>query len=154
VSRPARHSGGSRLRTGIALALASSVTYGASAFVLGGYAVRTGWLVASLVPYGSSVTALLLALPFRRRPAARPGGRSGFAWAAAAGVAEAAALVALACGGQARQVAVTGGISSLYPALPLAVGLVIYREPISRRQVLGVVFVIAGMILMTLAQPG
>jgi len=136
------------------MALASSVTYGASAFILGGYAARTGWLTASLVSYGSSVTALLLALPFRPRMAARPGRRSGFAWAAAAGAAEAAALVALACGGQARQVAVTGALSSLYPALPLAVALVAYRERLSRRQLLGVTFVISGIIIMTLAQPG
>jgi drug/metabolite transporter (DMT)-like permease len=136
------------------MALASSVTYGASAFVLGGYAARTGWLVASLVSYGSSVTALLIALPFRPKPAARPGRRSGFAWAAAAGITETAALVALACGGQARQMALTGAISSLYPALPLAFGLVVYRERLSRRQVLGIAFVITGIILVTLAQPG
>jgi uncharacterized membrane protein len=140
------------VRTGIPLAIASAGSYGVSAAVTGGAAARTGWLLASLIPYGASVAVLLAALPFRRRlavPAARS--RSGWAWAAVAGVAEAAALAALALGGQARQAAVTSALSSLYPVLPVAAGVVMFRERITRGQVLGIAAVLGGIALVSAA---
>ena len=250
--------------SGVALALASAVTYGTGSFALGGFSARVGWLAAALVAYGSSVAALVLAMPFRlargrglavaavpagdvlagvlpgfglapvhhdrldgdcseaarlargrglavaavpagdvlagvlpgfglapvhhdrldgdwseaalalvpqcRMPARsarslRPGVASngdgsayrrrrlvpGYAWAAAAGVTEAAALAAFSRGGQAGQVAITAAVSSLYPLIPLAAGLWLFGERLRTRQILGVALIVAGLVMISLS---
>jgi drug/metabolite transporter (DMT)-like permease len=166
-------------RSGILLALVSAATYGVSSFLLGGFSAQVGWLAAALVSHGSSLAALLLALPFRRagdsqpRGAApldlrqsanrdgepdtasrrrRPGYIPGLAWAAAAGLAEAVALAAFSRGGQAGQVAVTSAVSSLYPIIPLAAGLVVFHERLRWRQVLGVGCIVVGLVMISLGK--
>ena len=183
VLAAARSSGGLAAggiaRWGILLALVSAATYGVGSFLLGGFSAQVGWLAAALVAYGSSVTALVLVLPFRRaggraggaapppelRQSAtcdgepdtasgrgRPGYRPGLGWAAAAGLTEAVALAAFSRGGQAGQVAVTAAVSSLYPVIPLAAGRVVFHERLRWRQVLGVACIIAGLVMISLGQ--
>ena len=134
---------------GLLLALASALTYGTGAFWLGAYAASAGWLVSALTVYVISVTVLLVALICRQQ---RPrGGLTGVAWAVTAGLAEAVALVAFARGGQAGQVAVTAAVSSTYPVIPLAVGLVLFRERLSALQVLGICVTVTGLTLVSLS---
>jgi uncharacterized membrane protein len=134
---------------GLTLALASAVTYGTGAFWLGMYAAAAGWLVSALMVYVISVTVLLAALICKRK---RPeGGVAGAAWAVAAGLTEAAALVAFARGGQAGQVAVTAAVSSTYPVIPLAAGLLLFRERLSVLQVSGICVAVAGLTLVTMS---
>jgi drug/metabolite transporter (DMT)-like permease len=138
-------------RAGIPLAFASALTYGVGGFLLGDYSARAGWLTSALVAHGTSVTALLVALPLlaRRQPLRRAG--SGLAWAAAAGLADVAGLLAFSRGGAAGQVAVTAAVSSIYPAIPLVAGLAMFGERLSRRQLAGVGFIVAGLVLIGLA---
>jgi bacterial/archaeal transporter family protein len=136
---------------GIPLALMSALTYGIGAFLLGQYSVRAGWLPSTLVAYTASVLALLLALPFLGKPMATGSRSSGLMWAAAAGVTEVAALLAFSRGGQVGEVAVTAAVSSLYPALALAAGIVMFRERLSSRQVVGVSCIAAGVVMLSLA---
>lgn len=131
---------------GVLLALASALTYGTGAFWLGMYASAAGWLVSTLAMYIISVTVLLIALICRQK--LPHGGLSGMAWAIAAGLAEAGALIAFARGGQAGQVAVTAAVSSTYPVIPLAAGLVLFRERLSPLQVLGVCVTVTGLTLV------
>ena len=136
---------------GLLLALASAATYGTGAFWLGMYAAAAGWLVAALMVYVISVTVLLAALICKqKRPQA---GRAGIAWAVAAGLTEAVALVAFARGGQAGQVAITAAVSSTYPVIPLAVGLVLFRERLSTFQVLGMCVAVTGLTLVSMSAP-
>ena len=167
-------------RSGILLALVSAATYGVGSFLLGGFSAQVGWLAAALVSYGSSLAALVLVLPFRRagngqpRAAApppdlwqsancdgepdtasgrqRPGYLTGLGCAAAAGLTEAVALAALSRGGQAGQVAVTSAVSSLYPIIPLAAGLVVFHERLRLRQVLGVAWIVVGLVMISLGK--
>ncbi len=167
-------------RSGILLALVSAATYGVGSFLLGGFSAQVGWLAAALVSYGSSLAALVLVLPFRRagngrsggaappldlrQPAncdgqpgtassrRRPGYLPGLGCAAAAGLTEAVALAALCQGGQAGQVAVTSAISSLYPIIPLAAGLVVFRERLRWRQILGVAWIVVGLVMISLGK--
>jgi len=135
--------------SGLLLALASALTYGTGAFWLGAYAASAGWLVSALIVYVVSVTVLLVALICRQqRPHGEPAGAS---WAVAAGLAEAVALVAFARGGQAGQVAVTAAVSSTYPVIPLAVGLVLFRERLSALQVLGICVTVTGLTLVSMS---
>jgi drug/metabolite transporter (DMT)-like permease len=142
------HAGG---RAGIPLAAASAAGYGIGAFILGGAAARAGWLPAALVTAAASVAALIVAFPFLRRLLPSGGLGRGMAWAAGAGLAEAVALMAMAAGGQAGHVAVTAAVSGLYPAVPLACGLLSGRERLTLRQVLGIATVIAGIALINIA---
>ena len=97
--------------------------------------------------------------PRDRRPA-RPdrdsgdpgaGARSpGIAWAVAAGLTEALALAAFSLGGEAGQVAITAAVSSLYPAIPLVAGLVLFHERLRGRQVVGVTLIMAGLVMVGL----
>jgi drug/metabolite transporter (DMT)-like permease len=136
---------------GLLLALASAATYGTGAFWLGMYAAAAGWLVAALMVYVISVTVLLAALICKQK---RPQtGRAGIAWAVAAGLSEAVALVAFARGGQAGQVAITAAVSSTYPVIPLAVGLVLFRERLSAFQVLGMCVAVTGLTLVSMSAP-
>jgi drug/metabolite transporter (DMT)-like permease len=167
-------------RSGILLAVVAAATYGVGSFLLGGFSAQVGWLAAALVAYGSSVAALVLVLPFRRAGNGRPGGAApppdfrqsancdgepdkasgrhrpgylpGLGWAAAAGLAEAVALAAFSRGGEAGQVAVTAAVSSLYPIIPLAAGLMVFHERLRWRQVLGVACIIAGLVMISVGQ--
>lgn len=131
---------------GVMLALASALTYGTGAFWLGTYAAAAGWLVSTLATYIISVTVLLVVLICRQKLPCRE--LAGMVWAVAAGLAEAAALVAFARGGEAGQVAVTAAVSSTYPVIPLAAGLVLFRERLSALQVLGVCVTVSGLTLV------
>jgi drug/metabolite transporter (DMT)-like permease len=92
---------------------------------------------------------LLVALICRQQ---RPrGGLAGTGWAIAAGLAEAVALVAFARGGQAGEVAVTAAVSSTYPVIPLALGLVAFRERLSGLQVLGICVAVTGLTLVSMS---
>jgi drug/metabolite transporter (DMT)-like permease len=134
---------------GLLLALASAATYGTGAFWLGMYAATAGWLVSALMVYIISVTMLLAALICKHK---RPeGGLSGAAWAGAAGLTEAAALVAFARGGQVGQVAVTAAVSSTYPVIPLAAGLLLFRERLSALQVAGICIAVTGLALVSMS---
>jgi drug/metabolite transporter (DMT)-like permease len=138
-------------RLAIPLAFASALAYGAGGLLLGDYSGRAGWLGAALIAHGTSVTALLAALPLMgRRPAAWRGGAGGAAWAAAAGLTDAAGLLAFARGGQVGQVAVTAAVSSIYPVIPLAAGLALFGERLRASQLLGVALVVTGLVLLGL----
>jgi drug/metabolite transporter (DMT)-like permease len=137
-------------RAGIPLALASAVTYGIGAFLLGDYSAREGALGSVLVAHGSSVTALLLALPLLSRRKARRASTSGVIWATAAGLTDAVGLLAFSRGGQSGQVALTAAVSSVFPAIPLVAGLVMFGERLGPRQLLGVTLIIAGLVMIGL----
>jgi drug/metabolite transporter (DMT)-like permease len=137
-------------RAGVPLALASALTYGIGGFLLGDYSGREGALGSALVAHGSSVTALLLALPLLGRRQARRVSASGMIWATAAGLTDAVGLLAFSRGGQSGQVALTAAVSSVFPAIPLIAGLVMFGEQLGRRQLLGVTLIIAGLVMIGL----
>jgi uncharacterized membrane protein len=137
-------------RPGIPLALASASSYGVGAFLLGRYSAGAGWLPSTLVAYTASVAALLLALPFLGRPQPLRGRAPGLIWAVVAGLAEVGALLAFSRGGQVGQVAVTAAVSSLYPALALAAGILMFGERLSGRQAIGMGCIGAGVVMLGL----
>jgi drug/metabolite transporter (DMT)-like permease len=137
-------------RAGVPLALTSALTYGIGAFLLGDYSAREGALGSALVAHGSSVTALLLALPLLGRRKSWRASTSGIIWATAAGLTDVVGLLAFSRGGQSGQVAVTAAVSSVFPAIPLVAGLVMFGERLGRRQLLGITLIIAGLVMIGL----
>jgi drug/metabolite transporter (DMT)-like permease len=113
------------------------------------YAAAAGWLVSALMVYIISVTVLLAAVICKHK---RPEGGMGAAvWAITAGLTEAAALVAFARGGQAGQIAITAAVSSTYPVIPLAAGLLMFRERLSALQVFGICVAVTGLTLVSMS---
>jgi drug/metabolite transporter (DMT)-like permease len=51
------------------------------------------------------------------------------------------------------QVAVTAATSSTYPVIPLAAGLLVIRERLSRLQVVGICVAVAGLTLVSVSSP-
>ena len=137
-------------RAGVPLALVSALTYGIGAFLLGDYSAKEGALGSALVAHGSSLTALLLALPLLGRRKTRSASTSGMIWATAAGLTDVIGLLAFSRGGQSGQVALTAAVSSVFPAIPLVAGLVIFGERLGRGQLLGVTLIIAGLVMIGL----
>jgi drug/metabolite transporter (DMT)-like permease len=138
------------LRQGTTLALASALTYGVGAFLLGRYSGGAGWLPSTLVAYAASVFSLVLVLPFARPPVKTGGGLVGLLWAVGAGLTEVVALLAFSRGGQVGQVAITAAVSSLYPALALGAGIVMFRERLSGQQLIGVGCIATGVVMLSL----
>ena len=126
------------------------MTYGIGAFLLGDYSAKEGALGSALVAHGSSLTALLLALPLLARRKTRRASTSGMIWATAAGLTDVIGLLAFSRGGQSGQVALTAAVSSVFPAIPLVAGLVIFGERLGRGQLLGVTLIIAGLVMIGL----
>jgi drug/metabolite transporter (DMT)-like permease len=137
-------------RAGVPLAIACALSYGFGGFLLGKYSARAGWLVAALIAHGASVTVLLTALPLLGRRKAWRGSASGAMWAGAAGLTDAAGLLAFSRGGQVGQVAVTAAVSSVYPVIPLVAGTLLFGEHLTRRQLAGVGAIISGLVLIGL----
>jgi drug/metabolite transporter (DMT)-like permease len=144
----------SRIRTlsraGVPLAIICALAYGFGGFLLGKYSAQAGWLAAALVAHGASVTVMVMAFPLLRRRMAWRGTTSGVIWAGAAGLTDAVGLLAFSQGGAAGQVAVTAAVSSVYPVIPLVGGVLLFSEHLTRRQLIGVVGIIAGLVLIGL----
>jgi drug/metabolite transporter (DMT)-like permease len=137
-------------RAGVPLAIICALAYGVGGFLLGKYSARAGWLVAALVAHGASITVMVMALPLLRRRTAWRGTASGVLWAGAAGLTDAVGLLAFSQGGGVGQVAVTAAVSSVYPVIPLVGGVVLFSEHLTRRQLIGVAGIIAGLVLIGL----
>lgn len=142
----------SRASRAIAAAGLSAVLYGLGAFWLAREAAPVGWLPAAVAAYMVSVVAVLVFAPTLSR-SVRPGSSGGFMWAAVAGVAEALALAAFSRGGEIGQVAVTAAVSSIYPAIPLAAGLLLFRERPASRQLVGIGAIVTGLVIISLSLP-
>jgi drug/metabolite transporter (DMT)-like permease len=93
---------------------------------------------------------MVMAFPLLRRRMAWRGTTSGVIWAGAAGLTDAVGLLAFSQGGAAGQVAVTAAVSSVYPVIPLVGGVLLFSEHLTRRQLIGVVGIIAGLVLIGL----
>jgi drug/metabolite transporter (DMT)-like permease len=135
-------------RAGIPLALASALSYGFGGFLLGYFSGRFGWFETTFVARSTAMVVLLAAVPFFARPPAWRGTGTGIAWAAAAGVTDVIGVLAFARGGAAGQIAITAAVSSVYPAIPVVAGLALFGERFSRRQAVGVGFIIVGLVLL------
>ena len=142
---------------GAVFGVAAALLYGVGGFMIGRYSRNLGWLLPVVVARSGAMVFLLglLATPLRgpapgRRWAPRSQALSGIAWAVAAGLVDAAGLVAFTRGDQVGLVAITAAVSSAYPVIPLIGGLLLFRERLMRWQAGGAVLILAGLVLLGL----
>jgi uncharacterized membrane protein len=93
-----------------------------------------------------AVLLALLATPLRRSAVSQRG--LGIAWAAGAGLVDAAGVAFFARGDQVGLISITAASSSAYPIIPLLGGLVLLHERMARRQAGGVVLILVGLVLL------
>ena len=142
---------------GAVFGVAAALLYGVGGFMIGRYSRNLGWLLPVVVARSGAMVFLLglLATPLRgpapgRGSAPRNQALSGIAWAVAAGLVDAAGLVAFTRGDQVGLVAITAAVSSAYPVIPLIGGLLLFRERLMRWQAGGAVLILAGLVLLGL----
>jgi drug/metabolite transporter (DMT)-like permease len=136
---------------GAVFGVAAALLYGVGGFMIGRYSRNLGWLLPVVVARSGAMVFLLglLATPLRG-PAPRSQALSGIAWAVLAGLVDAAGLAAFTRGDQVGLVAITAAVSSAYPVIPLAGGLLLFRERLMRWQAGGAVLILAGLVLLGL----
>jgi drug/metabolite transporter (DMT)-like permease len=134
--------------TGAIFGIIAALCYGVGGFLIGRYTRELGWLVPVVVARVAAMGVLLalLATPLRRGASVRL--TQGLAWAAAAGLTDAAGLTFFARGGQVGLVSITAAVSSAYPVIPLIGGLLLFRERLLRRQAGGAALILAGLVLV------
>jgi drug/metabolite transporter (DMT)-like permease len=136
--------------TGIRLALVATVVFGLYLFSLTTLADELGWLVPILLT--RAVAVAMMAAFFAARPDgdSRPLGRLGLLSCAVAGGLDAIGYLLFNRGAELGEVAITSAAASSYPLIPIAVGLVAFRERVAWYQLLGVAGVLVGMVVLSL----
>ena len=136
--------------TEIALAAASSVTWGVAAFFVGLQARRRALLAVLVVTQGAVLLSVAIAIAIRGD--APPAGGGWIAWGAAAGLCGVAGLAAFYRGLAAGAMGVVAPISSAAAVIPLVVGLASGERP-TGVQAAGVALAIAGVTIASREQP-
>ncbi|HVB23415.1 MAG TPA: EamA family transporter [Ktedonobacteraceae bacterium] len=144
----------SLLTPGVAYALVSLLCFGLLAFGLGVAARETNWLLSVIVTRCCS--CLLLAV-FLRLWGHAPGAASEteqghrqhpWWWVAAAGVgcADVGGLLLFALASATGSLGIAGMVASAYGVMPLAVGVAILKERLASTQVVGVAWLLVGLV--------
>jgi drug/metabolite transporter (DMT)-like permease len=129
---------------GTVLALASAASYGLSDFIGGLLSRRISFVHVALV--GQVGGLLSIAVLASRGPAGRPFGLD-FA-AALAGALAGLALVCYLLATRTQLVAVAVVLSSLYPVIPVLLGITVLRERLTRHQSGGLAAALTATILI------
>jgi drug/metabolite transporter (DMT)-like permease len=142
------------LTPGVAYALISLVCFGVLAFGLGVAARETNWLLS--VIWIRCCSGLLLAVflrPWRHAPIATSETKQGHKqrrwwWVAAAaiGCADVGGLLLFALASVTGSLSIAGMVASAYGVIPLAVGVAILKERPASTQVMGVTWLLAGLV--------
>lgn len=138
------------LSPGAALALLSMLCFGVFAFGLMQVATETTWLLAVLWSrvFSCLFLGMLLRPPGNASSADAGSHRHVLAWVGATvvGGLDVGGLLLLAFAGSSGEVGIVGMIASAYGVIPLACGILVFRERVAVNQMVGVVLLIAGLV--------
>jgi drug/metabolite transporter (DMT)-like permease len=138
--------------SGVPFGLVSMAGFATSAFMIAASAQRIGWFPPLLFSRVGALATLAFVTPFLRRhgnlhfdhvPDGRPVGL-----AALAGLSNLVGTALYAHAGQLGLVAVVSAVSALFPLIPVAGGMLLFRERVRRLQMGGVGMIVAGLVLL------
>ena len=142
------HSGRRLIGTGALLALAAMLGGGIWVYRIGSLSQKLGWF---LPVYLNRVITLAILAPIQIR------GRM-WRWRGLTvglgvsvvllGVLETVALFALARGAEVGSISIVAATFSVYPLVPIAGGLMIFKERLARNQIVGLAIVLPGLITL------
>lgn len=138
------------LSPGVALAILSMLCFGVFAFGLMQVATETTWLLAVLWSrvFSCLFLGMLLRPPGNAYAANASSHRHILAWVGAAvvGSLDVGGLLLLAFAGSSGAVGIVGMIASAYGVIPLACGILVFRERLALTQIVSVIWLIAGLV--------
>lgn len=141
---------GRLLKAGVPWALVSMVLFGVATYVLGRYSQSAGWYTASLLSRIGNTAAVLVFVWFvRSRLPRRPGGMN-VALALGVGLADILGVMAFARGAELGFVSVVTAATAAFIIIPVAGGLLMYKERPAPNQALGVAMVGLGLVFLGL----
>lgn len=135
---------------GVPWAFASMLLFGVATFIVGQYSQRIGWYSASLLSRLGNVAGVLAFVFLVRRSIPTRPHPKGVAVAALVGIADIAGVVTYARGAQLGLITVVSAASAAFILIPIAGGLVMFRERPAASQMAGVALVGLGLILLAL----
>ncbi len=134
-------------RDGLPYAIVAMVLFGLATFVLGVVSRNAGWLPTVALARVFTVLALV-PLVAVRRPAVRSAGNGPAVAGLAVGLADIAGILAFSRGVEVGAISLVSAISATFPLIPFLGGLILLRERPATTQALGVMFVVAGLLLL------
>jgi drug/metabolite transporter (DMT)-like permease len=137
-------------RRGLPYALAAMVGFGVAAFVSGSLAKDYGWLAPIMFSRIGSLVLIITVLVVSRRASDPPRRLSaaGVAMAGAVGLADVAGIAAYARGSELGLVAIVAAVSATFTLIPVAGGILLFRERPAPNQLVGLALVIGGLALI------
>ena len=135
---------------GLPWAIAAAIGFGVAGFLLGWISDRAGW-IAGL--WGSRLAQIAFFLPlvvvFRKELARlRPG--PGLWIALVAGAADILGVVAFSAGSVRGLNSIVLAASAVFPLIAVALSVLVFKERLVANQVVGIVFVVGGLLLLGL----
>lgn len=143
-------SGEAASRGGIPFAIMAMLMYGVGAFVMGRYAQEVGWLLAVAISRVGS-TAALVALALSREGSLGESSRKSRSAAALVGVVDSFGVIFFSWGAESGMVSIVAAASATFTLIPIAGGLILFKERPAPSQVLGVALVVGGLLALALA---
>ena len=140
---------GNASNAGILWALLSSLGFGVLFWLLGIRVIPRTGVIAAVWMIRLTCTLMTLAILFYLRVPVRPPKGNVRAQAWGMGLLDTSAFVMNNRGMQLEQVSVVSVLSSLYGAVTVALAALVLRERIARRQWVGIIFIFAGIYLLS-----
>ncbi len=140
-----RRSGGN---PGVPYAFGAMALFGVAAFLLGRYSQDIGWLAALTVSRMSTLICLSIVWLNSRRgvPSGVP---TVLAGAALVGILDVMGASAFARGSELGYVSIVAAASAIFPLIPVAGGILLFRERPAFTQYVGVALVIGGLLFLS-----
>lgn len=140
-------------RDGVPYALVAMVCWGVAIYLLGRTSEDLGWFLPVAVSRAVTFAVFLTAaaVVFLRRPGARPRPRT-LLLPGVAGFLDVIGFLAYARATTVASVAVTATASACFPLIVIAGGLVVFRERLHGRQILGTAMTLGGLVILGLSR--
>jgi drug/metabolite transporter (DMT)-like permease len=135
---------------GLPWAVAAAISFGVAGFLLGWISDRAGW-IAGL--WGSRIAEVAFFLPLVfvfRREFSRVRLGVGLGIALLAGAADILGVVAFAAGSERGLNSIVLAASAVFPLIAITLSVIVFKERMVTNQVVGVAFVIGGLLLLGL----
>ena len=139
---------------GIPYALVATLAWGTASYLIGRYAQETDWFLpvyAVRIVEFIGVGAVMVLLRARGEVFTVPTGRS-LAIPSASSLADATAIALFAHASQVGSISVAAAVSATFPLVVIAGGVALFHERPSRRQWVGVLAAIAGLVVLGVGQ--
>jgi drug/metabolite transporter (DMT)-like permease len=134
---------------GVPFAIASMVMFGVASYILGRSSQEIGWMQATAISRAAS-TLVILATAIARRLSLTGAPRKVVGLAALVGLGDIAGVALYTRGVEAGFISIVAAASATFTLIPVAGGILFFKERPAATQAVGVALVVAGLLLLGL----